>query len=221
GDPRLPRRALGAAADLPVPSEHRQIRRVVGGAEPRRHDPDRDVPERPGRARGQHLAAVDADDRRAVHDDAELAGRLVGSQASAARWRDARQPAVAALSARPAADRPRQAGRGLRRWDRDQDRLAGNPADVVPLPEPGERARARALLARLRAVRGPSRSAAHEQRLPDASDGARRRRYRADLAEAGGSRCRRRVAWPSALSWRRWRCWLSTRPRRARPNATG
>ncbi len=56
--------------------------RIERRAQQARLDPDRDVSQRPGSARRRHLAAVDADHRRTLHDDARLAGRLVGRQAA-------------------------------------------------------------------------------------------------------------------------------------------
>ena len=59
--------------------------------------------------------------------------------------------------------------RGFRGGTGDDDRLARHPADVVPLQEPRQRTRPRALLAGLRPVHAVPRDQHEEPRLPAAA----------------------------------------------------
>src|SRR5690606_10710890 len=115
----------------------------------------RHVSQRPERAREWSVETVGAGDRRALHDLGRLEGWLVrgeaGGRGSPAL---ASQRAADALSTGHPDDTDPATHRGAARRPRRADRVAGHPAEVVSLPQSGQRTRAEPLLAGLRALPG-------------------------------------------------------------------
>ena len=127
---------------------------------------------RPVRARGRRLADVEPLARRALHGHRRLEERLAARQGpdDAAAGPDQRARARGQrLQARRAGHRARPPPGALPRRHRRGVAMADDPADVVRVPQPGQRPGARVLPGGLPAVHGAARPAARPPRLPAAA----------------------------------------------------